>query len=89
MNAKTALLAAAALAAAPALLAQAPAAPPTPAAEGAKKQAPPAPGEPKNFAVPAGRSFRLDNGLAVTLVPYGTIPNVTVRLAVRTGTLDE
>jgi zinc protease len=89
MNAKTAVLAAAALAIAPGLLAQAPAAPPTPPAQGVKKQAPPAPGEPKNFSVPAGRSFRLDNGLAVTLVPYGTIPKVAVRLAVRTGNVDE
>jgi len=88
MNAKTAVLAAATLAIAPALVAQAPAAP-QPGAQSASKQSPPAPAEPKNFAVPAGRSFKLDNGLAVTLVPYGTIPKVTVRLAVRTGNVDE
>ena len=28
------------------------------------------------------QTFTLDNGLAVTLVPYGTVPKVTVRLAV-------
>ena len=39
--------------------------------------------------MPAGRTFRLDNGLAVTLVPYGTIPKVTVRLGVRAGNIDE
>jgi zinc protease len=89
MNAKNAVLAAAALAIAPALLAQAPPAPTTPPAAAAKKQAPPAPAEPKNFTLPAGRSFKLDNGLAVTLVPYGTIPKVTVRLGVRTGNVDE
>ena len=55
----------------------------------AQKQAPPEPGKPKGFAVPAPRKFTLDNGLAVTLVPYGTLPKVTVRLAVRTGNIDE
>ncbi len=55
----------------------------------AQKQAPPAPGEPKGFSVPAPKAFTLDNGLAVTLVPYGTVPKVTVRLAVLTGNIDE
>src|SRR5207247_8517684 len=55
----------------------------------AQKQAPPEPGKPKGFAVPAPRKFTLDNGLAVTLVPYGTLAQVTVRLAVRTGDIDE
>jgi predicted Zn-dependent peptidase len=53
------------------------------------KQAPPAPAEPKGFSVPAPKNLTLDNGLAVTLVPYGTVPKVTVRLAVRTGNIDE
>jgi predicted Zn-dependent peptidase len=65
----------AALAAAPALVAQ--------------KQAPPAPAKPKGFSVPAPRTVQLDNGLAVTLVPYGTVPKVAVRLAVMTGNADE
>ena len=60
-----------ALGLAPALFAQKP------------KQTPPPPAEPKGFSVPAPRTFALDNGLAVTLVPYGTVPKVTVRLAVR------
>ena len=77
---------AAALALAPFTAAQTPAPSPAPAG---KKQPPPAPAEPKNFTLPAGRSFKLDNGLAVTLVPYGTIPKVTVRLGVRTGNVDE
>ena len=88
MTTKTAfaaVLAAALAAAAGAQNAQDAPASPSPA----KKQSPPAPAEPKNFAVPAGRSFKLDNGLAVTLVPYGTIPKVTVRLGVRTGNIDE
>jgi zinc protease len=54
-----------------------------------QKQTPPEPGKPKNFQVPAPRKLTLENGMAVTLVPYGTVPKVTVRLAVRTGTIDE
>jgi len=55
----------------------------------AQKQAPPEAGKPRGFSVPAPRKFTLDNGLAVTLVEYGTLPKVTVRLAVRTGNIDE
>jgi len=88
MTTKTALAAAFAAALAAGAAAQTPPAPGTPSAP-PKRLSPPAAAEPKNFAVPAGRSFRLDNGLAVTLVPYGTIPKVTVRLAVRTGNVDE
>jgi predicted Zn-dependent peptidase len=55
----------------------------------AQKQAPPVPAEPKGFSVPAPKTFTLENGLAVTLVPYGTVPKVTVRLAVLTGNVDE
>jgi len=82
MKTKTLAALAAALTLAPALLAQDAGAPKT-------KQSPPAAAEPKNFALPAGRTFKLDNGLAVTLVPYRTIPKVTVRLGVRTGNIDE
>ncbi len=55
----------------------------------AQKQAPPAPTAPRDFRVPATRSFVLPNGLKVTLAPFGTVPKVTVRLVVRTGTIDE
>jgi zinc protease len=55
----------------------------------AEKQTPPAPGPPKGFSVPAPKTYRLGNGLAVTLVQYGTVPKVTVRLAVRAGNVDE
>ncbi len=54
-----------------------------------QKQSPPEPGQPKGFSVPAPHKFTLDNGMAVTLVEYGTLPKVTVRLAVRTGNIDE
>jgi predicted Zn-dependent peptidase len=55
----------------------------------AQKQAPPEPGKPKGFSVPAPHRFALENGLKVTLVEYGTLPKVTVRLAVLSGNIDE
>jgi predicted Zn-dependent peptidase len=55
----------------------------------AQKQPPPEPGPAKDFRVPAPRKFALGNGLAVTLVPYGTVPKVTVRLGIRAGSIDE
>jgi len=55
----------------------------------AQKQTPPEPAAPRDFHVPSPRKFTLGNGLAVTLVPYGTVPKVTVRLAVRAGNIDE
>ena len=51
----------------------------------AQKQAPPAPGPPKSFEVPPATKLKLDNGLEVTLVPYGTVPKVRVELAVLAG----
>jgi predicted Zn-dependent peptidase len=53
------------------------------------KEAPPAPGTPKNFSVPAIRRIDLPNGLRVRLVPYGEVPKVTVRLVTQTGNIDE
>jgi zinc protease len=50
-----------------------------------QKQTPPAPGPPKSFEAPAATKFRLENGLEVTLVPYGTVPKVRVELAVLAG----
>jgi predicted Zn-dependent peptidase len=55
----------------------------------ADKQAPPAAAAPKGFSVPKPKTFTLENGLAVTLVPYGTVPKVTVLLAVLTGNVNE
>ncbi len=56
---------------------------------GAQKQSPPAGGTPKDFVLPAQENFQLDNGLKVTLVPYGQIPMVAMRLFVRCGNLNE
>ncbi len=55
----------------------------------AQKQAPPEGGKPKDFRVPAFRTFSLENGLGVTLVPYGTLPKAAVRFVVRTGNVNE
>ena len=55
----------------------------------AQKQAPPEPGPARDFQVPAPKKLSLPNGLAVTLVPYGAVPKVAVRLAVRCGHIDE
>jgi predicted Zn-dependent peptidase len=55
----------------------------------AQKQAPPEPLPAKGFQVPAPKKLTLPNGLGVTLVPYGTVPKVTVRLSVRSGHIDE
>jgi zinc protease len=53
------------------------------------KQAPPAGGPPKPFAVPPHQDFTLPNGMKVTLVAYGSVPKVTVDVIVRSGNLNE
>ncbi|MEM6286414.1 MAG: pitrilysin family protein [Bacteroidota bacterium] len=50
---------------------------------------PPAPGEPQPFEIPEGRTFALDNGIEVTLVPYGALPKADVLAVVRVGNVDE
>jgi zinc protease len=46
-------------------------------------------GTPKNFVLPEVKSFKLDNGFSVTLIPYGNLPKVTVQLVIRAGNLNE
>jgi zinc protease len=55
----------------------------------AQKQTPPPVGTPKDFKLPVKRDFKLANGMAVTLVPYGTVPKAAVTLAVRAGRINE
>jgi len=55
----------------------------------ADKQSPPAPAQPKGFSLPKPKTFTLDNGMGVTLVHYGTVPKVSVRLAILTGNVNE
>jgi predicted Zn-dependent peptidase len=52
-------------------------------------EAPPAPGAPMEFSLPEKTSFGLDNGMHVTMVPFGQLPKVTMVLRVRTGNLNE
>jgi zinc protease len=53
------------------------------------RQTPPPPGTPKNFTLPTPTRFTLPNGLAVTLVPFGQVPKVTLRLLVQAGNVYE
>ena len=55
----------------------------------AQKQSPPEGGAPKDFVLPEKATFTLDNGLAATLVSYGIVPKVSVRVVVRTGNINE
>jgi zinc protease len=54
-----------------------------------EKQQPPAAGTPKDFTIPAPKRFTLPNGLPVTLVPFGQVPKVTIRLVVAAANLHE
>ncbi|HEX8473162.1 MAG TPA: pitrilysin family protein [Pyrinomonadaceae bacterium] len=54
-----------------------------------QKQRPPEGGAPKAFTLPPKQTFTLKNGMQVTLVPYGSVPKVTVRAVVRAGNLNE
>ncbi len=58
------------------------------AAQGQKEQ-PPAPGTAKDFVIPKPARFTLANGLPVTMVPFGNVPKVTVRLVVDAANVHE
>jgi predicted Zn-dependent peptidase len=49
----------------------------------------PPPGQPKDFQLPEKTEFVLENGMHVTLVPFGSVPKVSMVLRVRTGNLNE
>lgn len=53
------------------------------------RESPPAPGKPHDFRLPAKETLRLDNGLSMTFIDYGSVPMVTVFAVVRTGNIDE
>ena len=59
------------------------------AAPALAQETPPPGGTPRNFDLPDTETFALDNGLEVTLAPYGATPKVFVQLVVRTGNIDE
>jgi len=49
----------------------------------------PALGTPKPFTVPGAETFRLPNGMQVTLIPYGITPTAVVSLRVFAGELNQ
>lgn len=53
------------------------------------RETPPAPGQPRDFRLPAKETLALPNGLSLTFIDYGTVPKVTVLAIVRTGNIDE
>ena len=55
----------------------------------AEKQQPPAGGPPKDFKLPAKKTFQLENGLGATLIPYGTLPKASVTILIRAGNFNE
>jgi len=55
----------------------------------AEKEAPPAGGVPKDFNLPKKTIVTLKNGLSATLIPYGSVPTVSVSVTVRAGNLNE
>jgi predicted Zn-dependent peptidase len=59
------------------------------AGPGVAQQTPPPGGEPRDFNLPQGDTYSLDNGLQVTLVPYGATPKVYMQLIIRSGNIDE
>ena len=54
-----------------------------------QRQQPPEGSAPKDFTLPSRTSFGLENGLKASLVQFGVVPKVTVRVVVRTGNANE
>jgi zinc protease len=55
----------------------------------AQKETPPAGGQPKPFVFPKQDTYKLPNGMSVTLVQYGAVPKVAMQAVIRAGALDE
>jgi len=55
----------------------------------AAPETPPAAGPTPPFELPTTTTFKLKNGMQVTLVPYGAVPKSNVSLVVRLGNVDE
>jgi predicted Zn-dependent peptidase len=54
-----------------------------------QKEAPPKPGTPKDIKLPAKRTFTLENGMRVSLVPFGNVPKAALQLNVLAGAINE
>src|SRR5690606_41382878 len=49
------------------------------------RETPPPPGEPRELKLPAIETYRLANGMQVTMIPFGSVPKVTLSLRIRAG----
>jgi predicted Zn-dependent peptidase len=54
-----------------------------------QKELPPPGGSPRPFVIPAKEAYTLKNGMKVTLVPYGTMPVVSVAARIAFGNANE
>ena len=54
-----------------------------------ERERPPPGSTPKDFSLPEKQTFELDNGLRVTMVPFGSLPKATISVVVRSGNLNE
>jgi len=53
------------------------------------RETPPPSQAPRAFVLPTPETFTLENGLQVTLVPFGSVPKVSIAAVVRTGRIDQ
>ncbi|MCH8684161.1 M16 family metallopeptidase [Pedomonas mirosovicensis] len=53
------------------------------------RETPPPPGKPRELKLPAIETYKLANGMQVTMIPFGSVPKVTLSLRIRAGRLDE
>jgi predicted Zn-dependent peptidase len=53
------------------------------------KETPPPGGPPKDFALPEPDVRRLDNGMQITAVKYGSVPKATIAVVISAGNLNE
>src|SRR5262245_36801185 len=54
-----------------------------------QKEKPPAAGPEKDFVIPTPTRLKLSNGMPVTMVPFGQVPKVTIRVVVSAANLHE
>ena len=55
----------------------------------AERESPPPPSPPQPFVLADLQNVELPNGLAITFIPFGTVPKVTISAVVRTGALNQ
>lgn len=55
----------------------------------AQQETPPPGADPRDFSLPKIESYKLRNGVQVTLAEYGIVPKATIRATVRVGNLND